>query len=110
MDIKNEILEALSVQKLKADLAGSSTAYKTSKDYNYHYSVYHVGAGNVLKNRENLNADEIEDFIRDPKLVNRTANIKVVRNDGKAVTYTHTGSKWAIVSKETLKAGDRYIP
>ena len=109
--IKDLILEAVSAKQMQiSKIADPKRYHPSTKEMMYHYSAYHIGAGGTLKNRVNLNGDELGDFMYDPKLVNKTANIKVVRNDGNAVTYTHNGDKWVIVSKEKMQSGSKYIP
>lgn len=110
---KDTILEAIAASQMKKNKVTNPARaenFIVPGGGKHHYSVYEIGAGGTLKNRQNLGHDELEVYVHDPKLPNRTANIKVVRNDGNAVTYTHTGKEWAIVSKEKLQKGSKYIP
>lgn len=79
----------------------------------YHYSVYKLGMDGKISNRENLNYDEVFEFMLDQ--LNKWASLRVVRSDGNAVDYTDKGAgkdheRYVPIKKQKLKKGDKSIP
>ena len=65
---------------------------------NHYYTFYSLRNGR-LGNREELNADELDNFLYNTAY-GKYANIVVVRNDGVAVFYTDNGLEFEVVKKE----------
>lgn len=83
------------------------TFKQLTESANYHYSAYQL-VNDKPKNRENLNHDELPEFM--DKVHGKWATIMIVRNDGNAVTYTDDGRKFVVSKKEKLGKGSKLAP
>jgi hypothetical protein len=61
------------------------------------YSVWSVNSKGVLGNRENLNANELDQFMY--KIYGKYSNIKVQASNGNVVMYTDDGTEWKATKK-----------
>lgn len=97
-----------SCEKIKeadcCDDCGTDACTCDVNEQKYHYSVYKVGIDGKLSNRENLNHDELDDYMNGK--AKKFNNIKVVRSDGKAVFYTRMGKNDSWVVQKKVNEGE----
>ena len=61
------------------------------------YTAYKLDATGKASNREELNADELDNFML--MSYGKFATLAVRRSDGRTVIYSDDGQKWVIVKK-----------
>lgn len=77
-------------------------SFELEEGKQYYYDIHGIRGGRSTK-LDSLNHDELDDYMynNQKNLVNKYAQVKVVRSDGNAVTYDSVGSK--LVKSRSVK-------